>query len=123
MAPFTLLRFYTKAEERKTSVFVKVNTLIRTKAPKNEGFENDTEIGYPRLQQCEHTKTDIVRSVFVIRQINLKGQKWMIFPQFLYENGVMGTGSFHATKTSRNKNGSVQTGPKVDSSNFLFQKQ
>ena len=36
-APFTLLRFCTKME-RKTSVFVKVFTLIRTKTPQKQRF-------------------------------------------------------------------------------------
>ena len=65
-APFTLLRFCTKTE-RKTSVFVKVFTLICTKRHKDGGFgkrcqkwiSTKTEVFGNAFDQCEHTKTEV----------------------------------------------------------------
>ena len=65
-APFTLLRICTKTE-RKTSVFVKVFTLILTKTPKNGGFRKrcqkwistKTEVFENAFDQCERTKTEV----------------------------------------------------------------
>ena len=105
-APFTLLLFCTKTET-KTSVFVKVFTLIRTKTPQKRRFLKTLQINvnaqkrrflktlqYPIMsftnpEQCERTKTDIFGSVFVIRQINVNAQKRRFFSLFLYKNGAV----------------------------------
>ena len=69
-APFTLLRCFTKTEA-KTSIFVRVFTLIRTKT---EVFEN-------ALDQCEHAKKVVFENAATTtRQL----QRYEVFPPFLY---------------------------------------
>ena len=71
-APFTLLRFCTKTE-RKTSVFVKVFTLIRTKTPQKRRFSKTkskvdiqkTEVFENAFDQCERTKTEVFENAAV----------------------------------------------------------
>ena len=68
-------------------------------------------MSFTEPEQWERIKTVIFGSVFVIRRINVNGQKRMFLSPFLYRNGVMWTGSIYATNTDHNKNGAVWTGP------------
>ena len=81
-------------------------TLIRTKTPKNgkrEVFEHainqcesmETEVfengpvfnnELHKTGEFESTKTDIIDCAFVIRWINVNGQKRMLFPPFALKN-------------------------------------
>ena len=48
-------------------------------------------ISFTKTEQCERTKTDVFRCVFVIWQISVNAQKRRFFSPFLYENGAVQT--------------------------------
>ena len=85
-APFTLLRFCTKTE-RKTSVFVKVFTLIRTKM---EVFENAVKIGYPQKRKFLKThwinvNTQKQRFLKTLQQQQQNYNDMKFFPPFFVQ--------------------------------------
>ena len=80
---------------------------LQTGAHKNGGFFQYSTMGFTKTEQCERTKTDVFRCVFVIGQITVNAQKRRFFSPFLYRNGAVLRGSFDATKTDTNKNGAV----------------
>ena len=46
-------------------------------------------MSFTKTEQCERTKTDVFRCVFVIGQISVNAYKRRFFSLFLYENGAM----------------------------------
>ena len=46
-------------------------------------------MSFTKTEQCERTKTDVFRCVFVIGQISVNAQKRRFFSPFLYENGAV----------------------------------
>ena len=123
-APFTLLRFCTKTE-RKTSVFVKVLTVIRTKTPqkrrfsktlskvdihKNGGFLK-THLINVNAQKRRFLKMLQYATMSFTKTQQCERTKTEVFLTVFVRKPSSVNGSFDATKTDTNKNGVVSTGP------------
>ena len=106
LGPVHTTPFLYKNGEKHLRFCESVHTDTHKNATKTEVFQNAVKSGYPqkrrflktlqhatmsftKTEQCERTKTDVLRCVFVIGQISVNAQKRRFFSPFLYENGAV----------------------------------